>query len=48
MQTKILKLLECKIEVLNTQPIQSTNDLEKLQQYLTEYSFSLKQHFYGT
>ncbi|MFN3290304.1 DNA polymerase beta superfamily protein [Acinetobacter johnsonii] len=47
-QTKILKLLECKIEVLNTQPIQSTNDLEKLQQYLTEYSFSLKQHFYGT
>ena len=46
-QTQILKLLNDKIEALNLKAIEPTNNLEKLQQYLTEYSFSLKKHFYG-
>ena len=46
-QTQILKLLNDKIEALNLKAIEPTNDLEELQQYLTEYSFSLKKHFYG-
>ena len=46
-QTQILKLLNDKIEALNLKAIEPTNDLEKLQQYLTEYSFNLKKHFYG-
>ena len=41
------KLLNEKIEALNLKAIEPTNDLEKLQQYLTEYSFNLKKHFYG-
>ena len=46
-QAQILKLLENKIEALNLRAIEPTNDIEKLKQYLTEYSFNLKQHFYG-
>ena len=46
-QQQILKLLNEKIEALNLRGIQITNDLNKLQQYLTDYSFNLKQHFYG-
>ena len=46
-QTQILKLLNDRIEALNAKSIEATNDLHKLQCYLTEYSFSLKQHFYG-
>lgn len=46
-QLQILKLLNHKIEALNLRTIESTNDVDKLQQYLTEYSLSLKQHFYG-
>ena len=46
-QQYIFKLLNDKIEALNKRTIEPTNDLEKLQQYLTEYSFNLKQHFYG-
>lgn len=46
-QTKILKLLNDKIEQLNQQAIASNNDLTRLQQYLTEYSVHLKEHFYG-
>lgn len=46
-QQYILKLLNDKIEALNQRTIEPTNNLEKLQQYLTEYSFNLKQHFYG-
>ena len=46
-QAQILKLLNDKIEALNLRAIEPTNDIEKLQRYLTEYSFSLKQHFYG-
>ncbi|MEN8990777.1 nucleotidyltransferase domain-containing protein [Acinetobacter amyesii] len=45
-QTQILKLLNDKIEALNAKPIEATNDLHKLQSYLTEYSFRIKQHFY--
>lgn len=46
-QAQILKLLEDKIEALNLRAIEPTNDIEKLKQYLTAYSFNLKQHFYG-
>jgi len=46
-QTQILKLLNDKVEALNLRAIEPTNDIEKLKQYLTEYSFHLKQHFYG-
>ena len=46
-QIQILKLLNDKIEVLNLRAIEPTNDVEQLQHYLTEYSFHLKQHFYG-
>ena len=46
-QAQILQLLENKIEALNLRAIEPTNDIEKLKQYLTEYSFNLKQHFYG-
>ena len=46
-QAQILKLLDDKIEALNLRAIEPTNDIEKLKQYLTEYSFNLKQHFYG-
>jgi hypothetical protein len=46
-QAQILKLLEHKIEALNLRAIEPTNDIEKLKQYLTAYSFNLKQHFYG-
>lgn len=46
-QVRILKLLTDKIEALNLCAIEHTNEIEKLQQYLTEYSFNLKQYFYG-
>lgn len=46
-QIQILALLNDKIEVLNRRTIESTNDGEKLKQYLSEYSFNVKQHFYG-
>lgn len=46
-QAQILKLLNDKIEDLNLRAIEPTNDVAQLQQYLTEYSFHLKQHFYG-
>ena len=46
-QTQILKLLNDKIEVLALRKIEQTNDIENLKKYLTEYSFNLKQHFYG-
>ena len=46
-QIQILKLLNAKIEILSSRKIEQTNDIEKLKKYLTEYSFNLKQHFYG-
>ncbi|MFC3903352.1 hypothetical protein SAMN05421749_102132 [Acinetobacter marinus] len=46
-QQQILTLLQHKIEHLNQQAIESNNDLTRLQQYLTEYSVHLKEHFYG-
>ena len=46
-QIQILKLLNDKIEILSSRKIEQTNDIEKLKNYLTEYSFNLKQHFYG-
>ena len=46
-QAQILTLLHDKIEALNLRAIEPTNDVEKLKQYLKEYSFNLKQHFYG-
>jgi uncharacterized protein len=46
-QEKILKLLNDKIDFLSQKSLESTNNIVTLQQYLTEYSFNLKQHFYG-
>lgn len=46
-QQHILTLLNQKIDELDQRAIQPSNDLVKLQQYLSEYSFNLKQHFYG-
>ena len=46
-QIQILKLLNAKIEILSSRKIEQTNNIEKLKNYLTEYSFNLKQHFYG-
>ena len=46
-QIQILKLLNDKIEILSSRKIEQTNNIEKLKNYLTEYSFNLKQHFYG-
>ena len=46
-QIQILKLLNDKIEILSSRKIEQTNNIEKLKNYLTEYSFNLKKHFYG-
>ncbi|OTG80670.1 DNA polymerase beta superfamily protein [Acinetobacter sp. ANC 4648] len=46
-QQQILKLLNEKIETLKLRAMQNTNDSEELQRYLTDYSFSLKQYYYG-
>lgn len=46
-QQQILSLLNKKIEALSLRTIDVSNDAERLKQYLTEYSFNLKQHFYG-
>lgn len=46
-QSEILQLLNEKIALLNGKPFNTTNDLKKRQQFLTDYSIHLKQHFYG-
>lgn len=46
-QEQILKLLDLKMNLLNGNVLESTNDKQKLQKFLTEYSFHLKQYYYG-
>ncbi|MHA3097914.1 nucleotidyltransferase domain-containing protein [Acinetobacter brisouii] len=46
-QSEILKQLELKQAQLAAQNIQKANRREQLDQYLTDYSQYLKQHFYG-
>ena len=46
-QSEILKQLELKRAQLAAQNIQKANRREQLDQYLTDYSQYLKQHFYG-
>jgi hypothetical protein len=45
-QAQILQLLAEKIEFLSIISLQPTHKITVLQQYLTDYSVRLKQHFY--